>query len=75
MGKKITKRLYEHLKNLKNDKKIKIETFSGESPLPVLLLNYNKKNIKILEVGSGSLEVPLKIAFDTKIKKKFIFTL
>ena len=24
---KITKRLYEHLKNLKNDKKIKIETF------------------------------------------------
>ena len=68
--KKITKRLYEHVKNIKNDKKIKIETFSAESPLPVLLLNYNKKNIKILEIGSGSLEVPLKIAFDTKIKKK-----
>ena len=48
--------------------KIKIETFSAESPLPVLLLNYNKKNIKIIaytktsagsarfRVGNGSLD-------------------
>ena len=63
--KKIEKRIKINLKSIKSKKEIKLNTFCAESPLPLLLLN-QKKKIKILDFGSGSLEMPLKIIFDSK---------
>ena len=65
--KKIEKRIKTNLKSIKSKKKIKLNTFCAESPLPLLLLN-EKKKIRILDFGSGSLEAPLKIIFDSLIK-------
>ena len=72
--KKIKKRLQKNIKNIKSKKHIKIETFCAESPLPILLLN-SIKNIKILDFGSGSLELPLKIIYDTNINQKIEFNI
>jgi len=64
---KIEERINSNIKLIKSSKNIKIETFCAESPLPILLLN-NKKKIRILDFGAGSLEMPLKLAFDAVIK-------
>ena len=63
---KIEKKIKNNLKSIKSKKSIKINTFCAESPLPLMLLNVNKK-IKILDFGAGSLEMPFKMAFDTII--------
>lgn len=64
---KIEQRIEDNIRLFKSKNVIKINTFCAESPLPILLLN-NKKKLKILDFGAGSLEMPLKIAFDTNIK-------
>ena len=62
---KIEKRIKINLKSIKSKKEIKLNTFCAESPLPLLLLS-QKKKIKILDFGSGSLEMLLKVIFDSR---------
>jgi putative methyltransferase (TIGR04325 family) len=66
---KIDQRIKNNIVSLKSKNSIKINTFCAESPLPIMLLS-QKKKVKILDFGAGSLEIPLKLAFDTNIKSQ-----
>ena len=70
----IKKRIKKNISNIKSKKAIKIKTFCAESPVPLLVLNKRKK-IKILDFGSGSLEMPLKLMYDTNLNTKIEFCL
>jgi len=51
----ISKRLKTNFNIIKNKKYL--NQFIASSPLPIMLLNENKKNIKIADFGSGSQEI------------------
>ncbi len=51
----ISKRLKTNFNNIKNKKYL--DQFIASSPLPIMLLNENKNNIKIADFGSGSQEI------------------
>ncbi len=70
----IKKRIQKNIKNIKSKEAIKVKTFCAESPVPLLVINKRKK-IKILDFGSGSLEMPLKLMYDTNINIKIEFYL
>ena len=51
----ISKRLKTNFNIIKNKKYL--NQFIASSPLPIMLLNENKKNIRIADFGSGSQEI------------------
>ena len=63
----ISKRLKTNFNIIKNKKYL--NQFIASSPLPIMLLNENKKNIKIADFGSGSQEIFFQLS-SMVIKKK-----
>ena len=66
------KKIFDNIKtNLINQKKEYSQYFLTNSPLPLILLNFSKKNIRIADYGSGDQEILFQL-LNHRIKNKKI---